>query len=45
MSLKLGPAQVFILSDNILPIISQWQATNTNVRFGVNVTINDKRKE
>jgi hypothetical protein len=45
MSLKLGPAQVFILSDNFLPLINQWQATNTNVRFGVNVTFNDKKKE
>lgn len=45
MSLKLGPAQVFVLSDNFLPLINQWQATNTNVRFGVNLTFNDKKKE
>jgi hypothetical protein len=45
MSLKLGPAQVFILSDNFLPLINQWQAANTNFRFGVNVTFNDKKKE
>jgi hypothetical protein len=45
MSLKLGPAQVFILSDNFLPLINQWQAANTNVRFGVNVTFNDKASD
>jgi hypothetical protein len=45
MSLKIGPAQIFILSDNLLPIINQWQATNTNVRVGLNMTLNDKKKE
>lgn len=45
MSFKLGPAQVFILSDNFLPLINQWQAANTNVRFGVNVTLNDKKEK
>lgn len=44
MSLKLGPAQIFVLSDNLLPLINQWQAANTNVRFGLNVTLNDKKK-
>jgi len=41
-SLKLGPAQIFVISDNILPVIDQWQAANTNIRVGANVTLNDK---
>jgi hypothetical protein len=45
LSLKLGPAQVFVVSDNILPLFQQWQAANTNVRLGLNVTLNDKKKE
>lgn len=45
ISLKLGPAQIFIISDNLLPLVSQWQAANTNVRVGVNVTLNDKKKD
>ncbi|MFK7948696.1 MAG: DUF5723 family protein [Saprospiraceae bacterium] len=45
LSLKLGPAQVFVISDNLLPLINQWQAANTNVRIGANVTLNDKKKK
>lgn len=45
MSLKLGPAQIFVMSDNILPVANQWQAANTNARVGVNVTLNDKRRD
>ena len=42
--LKLGPAQVFIITDNLLPVINQWQVSNTNVRLGANITLNDKEK-
>ncbi len=45
MSLKLGPIQVFAMSDNLLPIINQWQAANSNARVGVNITFNDKDEE
>ncbi len=45
LSLKLGPAQFFVVSDNLLPVAQQWQATNTNVRLGLNVTLNDKKKD
>lgn len=45
LSLKLGPAQFFVVSDNLLPIFQQWQAANTNVRLGFNVTLNDKKKK
>lgn len=45
LSLKLGPAQLFVVSDNLLPLIKQWQATNTNVRLGLNITLNEKKKE
>lgn len=45
MSLKLGPVQVFVLSDNLLPIVNQWEASNTNTRIGVNITLNDKKKD
>lgn len=45
LSLKLGPGQLFLVSDNLLPIIHQWQTTNTNVRLGLNITLNDKKKE
>ena len=45
LSLKLGPAQIFVISDNLLPLINQWQAANTNVRIGANVTLNDKKKK
>lgn len=45
LSLKLGPIQVFAVSDNLLPLINQWQAANTNVRIGANVALNNKKKE
>lgn len=44
LSLKLGPAQIFVISDNLLPAVNQWQAANTNIRIGANVTLNDKDK-
>lgn len=45
LSLKLGPAQLFVVSDNLLPLIQQWQTTNTNLRLGLNITLNKKKKE
>lgn len=45
LSLKLGPAQVFVVSDNLLPLINQWQAANTRVRVGANITLNDKKRK
>lgn len=43
--LKLGPAQVFVITDNLLPLTNPWQLSNTNVRLGANITLNDKKED
>lgn len=44
-ALKLGFVQIYVVGDNFLPVVNQWQAANANIRAGVNLTFNDKKKE
>ena len=36
-ALKLGPVQLFMTSDNILPVINPLNGQNVNIRFGMNL--------
>ncbi|HHH49677.1 MAG TPA: hypothetical protein ENK52_01715 [Saprospiraceae bacterium] len=44
MALKLGPIQLFALSDNLFPLFNPLNAQNANFRFGLNVAVGKKKK-
>ncbi len=43
LMLKLGPAQLYVLSDNVLHLMLYDQLQSTNVRAGLNITLFDKK--
>ena len=42
ISLKLGPVQMFAVSDNLLVAFNPLAGSNTNIRFGMNIALNEK---
>lgn len=44
LGLKLGPIQFFAVSDNLLVALNPLAGSNANMRFGINIAINDKEK-
>jgi len=36
-SVKLGPVQIFAMSDNLIPLFNPMKTQNTNFRFGINL--------
>ncbi len=43
LMLKLGPAQLYVLSDNVLHLMMYENLQTTNVRAGLNITLFDKK--
>jgi Outer membrane protein transport protein (OMPP1/FadL/TodX). len=43
--LKLGPVQVFAITDNVLGVIRPYSSANTNGRFGINCLFGKPSKE
>ncbi len=44
-ALKLGPVQLFLTSDNILPVINPMNGQNVNIRFGMNLAFSKITKK
>jgi hypothetical protein len=44
-TLALGPVQLFFITDNLPSVISLSNGQNTSIRFGLNLTFNNKTKE
>ena len=42
LSLKLGPIQVFAVSDNLLVALNPLAGSNANIRTGLNIALNEK---
>ena len=44
-SVKLGPVQIFAMSDNMIPLFNPMKTQNTNFRFGINLLFGKIKKE
>lgn len=44
-ALKLGPVQLYLTSDNILPVFNPLNGQNVNLRFGMNLAFNKVTKK
>ena len=47
-SVKLGPVQIFAMSDNLIPLFNPMKTQNTNFRFGINLLfgkVKEKKEE
>ncbi len=41
---KLGPVQLFVVTDNVISAFQPYESRNANMRFGINLMFNNKEK-